>query len=256
MPKQQYCELLRTTNAEQREVVLEAIHRLHGCGDELLQALQIFFTGPAGCGKTYTLKALMETYDRYTQNHNSLNNAYVACASTGKAAVPLGGTTVHSAFRLTTSRVTRFLSAENLQAYRNMFVGVRAVFIDEISMLSAAILGKINYLLQQITGIYDQVFGGLHIILCGDFRQLPPVRATPCYTVPINQLGGPILWQSIDYFPLVRVVRQTDELFSRILTKIGDGLKLSVNNIKLIESRHKSESWCKENVPDCSVVLQ
>ncbi|CAG5000102.1 unnamed protein product [Parnassius apollo] len=250
MPKQQYCELLRTTNAEQREVVLEAIHRLHGCGDELLQALQIFFTGPAGCGKTYTLKALMETYNRYTQNHNSLNNAYVACASTGKAAVPLGGTTVHSAFRLTTSRVTRLLSAENLQAYRNMFVGVRAVFIDEISMLSAAILGKINYRLQQITGIYDQVFGGLHIILCGDFRQLPPVRATPCYTVPINQLGGPILWQSIDYFPLVRVVRQTDELFSRILTKIGDGLKLSVNNIKLIESRHKSESWCKENVPD------
>lgn len=192
----------------------------------------------------------METYNRYTQNHNSLNNAYVACASTGKAAVPLGGTTVHSAFRLTTSRVTRLLSAENLQAYRNMFVGVRAVFIDEISMLSAAILGKINYRLQQITGIYDQVFGGLHIILCGDFRQLPPVRATPCYTVPINQLGGPILWQSIDYFPLVRVVRQTDELFSRILTKIGDGLKLSVNNIKLIESRHKSESWCKENVPD------
>lgn len=37
MPKQQYCELLRTTNAEQREVVLEAIHRLHGCGDELLR---------------------------------------------------------------------------------------------------------------------------------------------------------------------------------------------------------------------------
>lgn len=250
MTKQDYCELIRTTNAEQRELILEVIHRLHGCGDEVVDALQVFFTGPAGCGKTYSLKCLMETYNRYTQNHNSLNNAYIACASTGKAAVPLGGTTVHSAFRITTSRVTKLLSMENLQAYRNMFVGVRVVFIDEISMLSAATLSKINYRLQQITGVYDQPFGGMHVILCGDFRQLPPVRALPCYTVPSNQVGGPILWQSIKFFPLVRVVRQTDELFSSILTKIGDGLKLSVNEIALIESRQKSESWCRENVPN------
>lgn len=39
-----------------------------------------------------------------------MNNAYIACASTGKAVVPLGGTTV------TTSRVTKLLSTENLQA--------------------------------------------------------------------------------------------------------------------------------------------
>lgn len=250
MTKQQYCEFLRTTNPEQREIILEVIHRLHGCGDDTFEALQIFFTGPAGCGKTYTLKCLMETYNRYTQEHNSMNNAYIACASTGKAAVPLGGTTVHSAFRLTNSRVTKLLSTENLQAYRNMFVGVKAVFVDEISMLSSAILQKMNYRLQQITGIYDKPFGGIHVILCGDFRQLPPVRASPCYSMPINQLGGPILWHSIDYFPLVRVVRQTDERFSTILTKIGDGLKLSIDEITLIQSRHKSESWCKENVPN------
>lgn len=136
-----------------------------------------------------------------------MNNAYIACASTGKAAVPLGGSTVHSAFRLTNSRLTKVLSTENLQAYRNMFVGVKAVFVDEISMLSSAILQKTNYRLQQITGIYDKPFGGVHVILCGDFRQLPPVRASPCYSMPINQLGGPILWHSIDYFPLVRVMR-------------------------------------------------
>lgn len=123
MSKQQYCELVRTTNPEQRQIILEVIHRLHGCGDYTSEAVQIFFTGPAGCGKTYTLNCLMETYNRYTQEHNSMNNAYIACASTGKAAVPLGGTTVHSAFRLTTSRVTKLFSTENLQAYRNMFVG-------------------------------------------------------------------------------------------------------------------------------------
>ncbi|GBP70854.1 PiggyBac transposable element-derived protein 4 [Eumeta japonica] len=222
--KQQYCELVRTTNPEQRETIVEIIHRLHGCGDEIQEALQIFFTGPAGCGKTYTLKCLMETYNRYTQEHNSMNNAYIACASTGKAAVPLGGPTVHSKFRLTTSRVTKLLPTENLQAYSYVSVG--------------------------ITGIYGRPFAGIRVVRCGDFRQLPPVRASPCYRMPINQLGGPILWHSIDYFPLVWIVRQTDERFSTILTEIGDGLKLSNDKIELIEYRHISESWCKENVPD------
>lgn len=55
---------------------------------------------------------------------------------------------------------------------------------------------------------------------------------------------------SIDYFPLVRVVRQTDERFSTILAKNGDGLKLCTDEITLIQSRHKSGSWYKENVPN------
>ena len=80
------------------------------------------------------------------------------------------------------------------------------------------------------------------MILCGNFRQLPPVRACPCYSMPINQLVGPILWHSTGYFPLVRVVRQTDERFLTILTKIGDRLKLSIDEITLIQFRHESES--------------
>jgi hypothetical protein len=46
----------------------------------------------------------MGAVNRYNQQHNSMMDAYVACASTGKAAVNLGGTTVHPAFKLTQSR--------------------------------------------------------------------------------------------------------------------------------------------------------
>lgn len=130
-----------------------------------------------------------------------MNNAYIACASTGKAAVTLGGTTVHSAFCLTTSRVTKLLSTENLQAYKKHVCRCQSCFHRRDQ--HDAILQQVNYRLQQITGIYDEPFGDIHVTLCGDFRQLPPIRATPCYTMPINQLGGPILWHSIDYFPLV-----------------------------------------------------
>ena len=67
MTKQQYCEFVRTTDPEQREIILEVIHRLHGCGDDVCEALQIFFTGLVGCGETYTLKCLIETYNCYAQ---------------------------------------------------------------------------------------------------------------------------------------------------------------------------------------------
>lgn len=97
MSKEDYCNIVRTTNRRQREIILEVIHRLSLTTEP---PIQIFFTGPAGCGKTYVLKLIMENYNRYSRE-NSLNNAYLACASTGKAAVNLGGTTVHSLLHLT-----------------------------------------------------------------------------------------------------------------------------------------------------------
>lgn len=81
MSAAKYCAMMRTTNARQKELLLEAIHRIHCSTPE---PLQIFFTGPAGCGKTYTIKLLMETYNRFTQSHKSNQNAYLVCGTTGK----------------------------------------------------------------------------------------------------------------------------------------------------------------------------
>ena len=113
MAKQDYCELMHKTNFEQRELILQIIYRIHA-RESSEPPIQIFFTGPAGCGKTFTLKLAMETYNRFSQAHNAVNNSYVACASTGKAAVALGGVTVHSAFRLTQSRTIHGMSYDCL----------------------------------------------------------------------------------------------------------------------------------------------
>ncbi|GFS68629.1 ATP-dependent DNA helicase [Trichonephila clavipes] len=86
----------------------------------------------------------METYNRYTQQHNSLRNAFVACASTGKAAVNLGGVTVHSAFKITQSRRIGTMAREVLQNYRSTFIGVKCIIIDEVSMIGCDALHKIN----------------------------------------------------------------------------------------------------------------
>ncbi|XP_058456546.1 uncharacterized protein LOC131433943 [Malaya genurostris] len=117
MSKQDYCAMVRATNVDQRKLILHLIDILHAF-DGMNTPLQIFFTGPAGCGKTFTLKILMETYNRFSQAHNLLKNAYVACASTGKAAVAIGGTTVHSAFRISMARRSSSkLGFEALQLY-------------------------------------------------------------------------------------------------------------------------------------------
>ncbi|XP_065093458.1 uncharacterized protein LOC135714113 [Ochlerotatus camptorhynchus] len=250
MSKQDYCALVRKTNAEQRALVLQVIDNLH-CFDDSRKPLQLFFTGPAGCGKTFTLHVLMETYNRFSQQHNALNNAYVACASTGKAAVAIGGTTVHSAFHITMDRRHHGqLRFELLQLYRQSFANIKLIIIDEISMIGANIFNTIHTRLQSITGDYDLPFGGKDVIMCGDFRQLPPVNARPAFKSANNSIGGVALWQTLDYFPLRQVMRQTDVEFSSILTKIGNGERLSDCETKLVESRFRTVEWCMENVPN------
>jgi Cdc6-like AAA superfamily ATPase len=183
--------MMRGTNPGQREILLEAIHRLHTPDSE---PIEVFFTGPAGSGKTYVLKLLMEIYNRFTVNHSYLTNAFVACASTGKAAVNIQGITVRSPFKITLSRRIGTMSREILQSYRNMFVGVKCLIVDEVSMIGSDVLHKINLRLQEITGALDQTCGGMNMFFCGDFRQLPPVNATPVYRAPRTLIGGAVLW--------------------------------------------------------------
>ncbi|XP_058827259.1 uncharacterized protein LOC131687220 [Topomyia yanbarensis] len=250
MSKLEYCAMVRATNVEQRNLILHLIDILHSF-DGMNIPLQIFFTGPAGCGKTFTLRILMETYNRFSQSHNSLKYAYVACASTGKAAVAIGGTTVHSAFRITMARRHNSkLGFETLQLYRNAFAGIKAIIIDEVSMIGADVLNTIHSRLQDITGNFDDPFGGIHIIFCGDLRQLPPVNARPVFKPCRNSFQGPVLWQSLNFFPLVQVMRQTDVEFSTILTKIGNGEALTSSETERIESRFRTVDWCRQNVPN------
>lgn len=247
MTSEEFCKNMNKTNPEQRDFLLTLMHAL--ITEDAV--MRIFFTGAAGTGKTFTLNLAMEITNRFTQNHSCRTNAFVACASTGKAAVALGGTTVHSAFRIAISKRTNStMSREYIQSYRNSFAGVKVIFIDEVSMLSADILNKINGRMCEITGNFDVPFGGKNVIFCGDLRQLPPVNARPIFKPLKNSICGAFLWQSLEYYNLTRVMRQSDIAFSNILTKIGNGEKLTEHESLLIESRFRTPEWCKENVPN------
>lgn len=113
MDLEEYTSRMRMTNAEQYELLREIIHRQT---TPRQQQLCVFFTGPAGCGKTFVLRLAMDIYNRYgNPSGEAAYNAYVVCASTGKAAVAVGGTTVHAAFKLLQQNDRRWAQPQRTQ---------------------------------------------------------------------------------------------------------------------------------------------
>lgn len=81
----------------------------------------------------------MEMFTRFSQQHYSEYNAYIACASRDMAAVALNGTTVHSVFQIANfSRLTG-LSIEALNSFHPAFNNVFIVLVDECSMIGSAL---------------------------------------------------------------------------------------------------------------------
>jgi len=99
-------------------------------------------------------------------------------ASTGIAATHIGGVTIHSwsgigiKDRLSQYDIELISQKENI--YKNI-TGVSVLIIDEISMLSATTLDMVSQVMQHIRQDY-RAFGGVQVIMVGDFFQLPPVN--------------------------------------------------------------------------------
>jgi hypothetical protein len=105
------------------------------------------------------------------------------------------------------------MSREALQMYRSAFHNVHIVFADEVGMVSSDILQTVHVRLQEITNEFEKPFGGMNMVFCGDLRQLLPVNAWPVFKPNRDSLSGAALWQSLHYFPLKRVMRQSDVVF-------------------------------------------
>lgn len=101
--------------------------------------MQLFFTGPAGCGTTLVIKLIMEIHNRFSDT-DGFCNTYITCASSGKVAFAIGGTTtVHTPLKIWLSKLFP-LSKEVAQLFRCVFKFVKVLIIDEVSMINAELL--------------------------------------------------------------------------------------------------------------------
>ena len=142
-------------------------------GRQLLQVVQ----GGPGTGKTFLANKFLQKRKKGCRR----------AAYTGIAASLISGRTLHSLFGLRRKNADG-LSFDSVVkqrvVLRDEFKGVELLLIDEVSTLTASMLEEIDKKCREIKKAPQLLFGGLHVILMGDFVQLPPVAAKPLFREP------------------------------------------------------------------------
>ncbi|XP_053610847.1 ATP-dependent DNA helicase PIF1 [Plodia interpunctella] len=196
----------------------------------------VFFTGSAGTGKSFLLKRIVAALPP---------DVTMPTASTGVAACHIGGTTLHAfagigdgsgSIEVLRERAAKFpLVAQKWRKCKHLI-------IDEISMVDGTFFEKLEAVARHVRR-NEKPFGGIQLILCGDFLQLPPV-------VEKGKSGKRFCFQTqcwekcIDLcFELKEVHRQTDKEFISILNSIRIGRVTKEISEKLLgTARQKIES--------------
>ncbi|PRW56986.1 DNA helicase ATP-dependent [Chlorella sorokiniana] len=194
---------------------------------ELVKAgKSVFFTGDAGTGKSFLLnRVIAELRDEYGEDFGS---AVGVTAATGIAAVQIAGSTLHSCMGCGVARTVD--DFQRMWKRKAALRALKVLVIDEISMISAEFFHMIEAMCRSIRGL-DAPFGGLQLVLCGDFFQLPPIttRWTPslpkatflnrgfCFQCPA--------WHrcNLECRVLTKVWRQSDQTFVSILNAVRFG---------------------------------
>ncbi len=177
----------------------------------------LFFTGPAGSGKSVLLRELIRRLPSATT---------AVTASTGIAACNIGGITLHSWAGLGKSGLDlpAVEVAATIKRRREVFgrwMNTRVLIVDEISMVDGDMLDQLNAVAKAVRSS-SAPFGGLQLVLVGDFYQLPPVssRGEKKPFAFQSKAWKACVQQSIQ---LTEVFRQADSTFVDLLNEARIG---------------------------------
>lgn len=140
----------------------------------LKSGVNAYLTGSAGSGKTYVLNQYIDWLKRH-------GITVAVTASTGIAATHMGGMTIHgwSGIGIREELTAYDIDALSQKQYLwKRFEKTNVLIIDEVSMLHARTLDMLNRICQLFKRS-DAPFGGMQVVLSGDFFQLPPITRGP-----------------------------------------------------------------------------
>lgn len=182
----------------------------------MLSGESVLLTGPAGAGKTFVLNQLIRLA-KADGKHVSVT------ATTGLAATHLGGTTIHSWAGIGVADHLPDGFADHMgKGRREIIEATDILIIDEISMLHDYRLDMVDEACRLVRR-KDMPFGGIQVIMSGDFFQLPPINRGE------SRGGGFVVhsnvWKELD--PTICYLeeqhRQDDEELLGILNALRDG---------------------------------
>ena len=137
-------------------------------------------TGGAGIGKTHFLNILYQAFHRHFQEDDlPLDNpTVILSAQAALAATHIFGTTIHKCLGFHRASDNPFILTpifrDRLSSLQAKYAHLQCMFIDEVSLVSADFFCAIDRRLREIKNS-TQPFGGIWMILVGDFYQLNPV---------------------------------------------------------------------------------
>ncbi len=197
--------------------------------------VSVYLTGSAGSGKTY----LLNRYIAYLKEHDV---PVAVTASTGIAATHMSGMTIHGWAGIGVREKLDPFDMEQLEEKQYLwkrFEQARVLIIDEVSMLHAHRLDMVDKVCRKFKRV-EKPFGGLQVILCGDFFQLPPVtkggdisaRDMVIHSNVWKNMGLAICYIDEQH-------RQDDEQFTLLLNAIRDNT-IDEGHMDMLQQRYQA----------------
>lgn len=171
----------------------------------------VFLSGEAGTGKSFTTaEVISRAYGRFKRP-----SAVCVTASTGVAAVAIGGSTLHTWAGLGLAEGPKEELLLQASARPHTWKLTQFLVIDEFPMIPCALFEKLEWIARMVRED-NRPFGGIQLFLVGDFAQLPPV--VPKGTLRIHAFEADC-WSDCmgTYVELQEIYRQKDVEFVEIL---------------------------------------
>ena len=193
--------------------------------NSIVNGQNIFLTGRAGSGKTLIIKLFYNKYK--TRKHIGVTS------TTGTSAILINGSTLHSYLGIglgTGSVEILYMNIKNRSYILKRWIELEVLIIDEVSMLSPHLFDKLEQLARVIRK-NDRPFGGIQLVLTGDFLQLPCVNSDKfCFESELwEKCISKIVYLDENF-------RQDDIEFQRCLDEVRIG-SLTQKSIDLLRSR-------------------
>ena len=221
----------------------------------------IFLTGKAGTGKSTLLKYICKNVDK----------KHVVLAPTGIAAINVGGSTLHSFFKLPfhpllpgdpnlsqhKGQIHEFFKYKG--EHRKILKEVELIIIDEISMVRADIIDAIDAILRVYSQNPRVPFGGKQVLLVGDIFQLEPVVTNDIRHIMNRAYPSPYFFSAQVFrqmnlvsIELQKVYRQSDPVFINILNHIRTATP-QPSELQLLNTRYNID--IQEDKKDMYITL-
>ncbi|RKF61786.1 ATP-dependent DNA helicase PIF1 [Erysiphe neolycopersici] len=206
------------------------------------QSKSVFFTGSAGTGKSVLMRAIIsELKKKYFREPDRV----AVTASTGLAACNIGGVTLHSfgGIGLGKDDVPALVRKIKRNPKAKMrWLKVKVLIIDEVSMVDGELFDKLEGIARAMRN-NGRPFGGIQLVVTGDFFQLPPVPDFDSKHKDIKFAFDAGTWcTSIHHtIGLTQIFRQKDPVFANMLNEMRLG-KISEQTVKTFQSLNRNIS--------------